>query len=141
MFRLFCKHETKDQVSERLLKLCEEGDYGICPPPMKADVAIMELCNFFLGQDWYSSFSEANKPSISEIVHEIEKKHTLKLLKKRRSASKNTAIPTLPDSMTAQAAINELCSFFLGEGWYMALPVGVEQVNTEIVYQIEAKYA
>lgn len=140
MFRLFCKHETNDQISERLLKLCEEGDYGICPPPMKASVAINELCNFFLGRDWYSSFPEANKPSISEIVHEIEKRHTLKFLRKRLSASKSITILALPDSMTAQAAINELCSFFLGEGWYMALPVGVEQVNTEIIYQIEAHY-
>lgn len=141
MFRLFCKHETNDQISERLSKLCEEGDYGICPAPMKATVAINELCNFFLGQDWYNSFSEANKPSISEIVRAIEEKHTLKLLKKRWSASKSNTLPTIPDSMTAQAAINELCSFFLGEGWYIALLVGVEQVNTEIVYQIETKYA
>jgi len=140
MFKLFRKHETNDQVSERLLKLCEEGDYGICPPPMKASVAINELCNFFLGQDWYNSFPETDKPSISKIVRAIEEKHTLKLLKKRWSESKNITIPTVPDSMTAQWAINELCNFFLGEGWYIALPVGVEQVNTKIVYEIETRY-
>ena len=40
MFRKLFKHETDEQIRERLLKLCKEGDYGIRSPPMCANVAI-----------------------------------------------------------------------------------------------------
>ena len=38
-----------------LLDICEHGDYGILAPPMKAQVAVNELCRYFLGDDWYDS--------------------------------------------------------------------------------------
>ena len=73
--RLFRKHETDEQIWERLLKLCKEGDYGICPPPMDANVAINELQNFFLGKDWYVSLPIGHEQVITEIVYQIETKH------------------------------------------------------------------
>ena len=75
MFRLFRKHETDEQIKARLLKLCKEGDYGICPPPMDANVAIKELSNFFLGEDWYVSMPIGHEQVIAEIVYQIETKY------------------------------------------------------------------
>lgn len=36
---------------EHILSLCEPGDYGIFAPPMKAQVALNELCRYLLGDD------------------------------------------------------------------------------------------
>lgn len=75
MFRLFCKHETDEQIKQRLLKLCKDGDYGVCPPPMDANIAINELQNFFLGEDWHVSMSLGREQIITEIVYQIETKY------------------------------------------------------------------
>lgn len=45
-----------------------------------------------------------------------------------------------PPSLNAQAAIHELCRYFLGEDWYTVMPCNNEQCNTEIVYAIEREY-
>lgn len=39
-----------------------------------------------------------------------------------------------------QIALNILKDHFLGEDWYTVNPVGVKQVNTEVVYNILEKY-
>lgn len=44
------------------------------------------------------------------------------------------------DTMSAQAALNELCDYFLGEDWYVVVPLSNKQVNPIIVYEIERKY-
>lgn len=128
MFRLFRKRETDEQIRERLLKLCKEGDYGICPPPMDANVALDELRDFFLGKDWYSSFGVGNEPSISEIVYQIKARC------KGRKAVKYINL------INAKSAINDLQEFFLGKGWYVSMPIGHEQVIAEVVYKIETTY-
>ena len=46
-----------------------------------------------------------------------------------------------PAPMKAQQAINILCDYLLGEDWYIAMPMGVEQVNACIVEQILDKYS
>lgn len=46
----------------------------------------------------------------------------------------------LTPPMDAQVALNELRRYFLGEDWYVVSPIGREQINTEIVYEIESKY-
>ena len=46
----------------------------------------------------------------------------------------------LSPPMDAQVALNELCRHLLGDDWYVADPISVEQCNTEIVYAIERKY-
>lgn len=128
MFRLFCKHETDEEIRKRLLNLCQEGDYGICPPPMEANVAINELREFFLGKDCYLSFDDGNKPNFSEIVYQIESRC------KRKKAVKDVNITD------ANSAISELQEFFLGKGWCIGMSIGHEQVITEIVYEIETRY-
>lgn len=35
---------------EHVLSLCKPGDYGIMAPPMDAQVALNELCRYFLGK-------------------------------------------------------------------------------------------
>lgn len=128
MFRLFRKHETDEEIRERLLKLCKEGDYGICPPPMEANVALNELRDFFLGKDWYSSFADGSKPTFSEIVYQIETRC------KSKKAVKYAQLTN------ANSAISALQEFFLGKDWYVSMPIGHEQIIAEIVYQIETKY-
>lgn len=73
---------------DRILSLCEPGDYGIFAPPMKAQVALDELCHYFLGDDWYSASGCTNTEQINtEIVTAIEKAYPgCKIDKKRYQA-------------------------------------------------------
>jgi hypothetical protein len=62
-------------IRERILSLTEDGD---CPPPMKAEVAMNELCRYFLGEDWRDMPFSAEQ-IITEIVYEIETSHKPKV--------------------------------------------------------------
>ena len=57
---------------EHILSLTNEKDYGLCSPPMKAQVAVNELCRYFLGEDWYTVMPENVEQVNTEIVYEIE---------------------------------------------------------------------
>ena len=70
--RIFKKKESNKEIAERLFKLTDMKDYGMCNPPMKAQVALNELCDYFLGKDWYSSMPVCNEQLNTEIVYEIE---------------------------------------------------------------------
>lgn len=48
--------------------------------------------------------------------------------------------PDVIPYMKAQTAVNELCRFFLGEDWYVVVPLSTEQVNVNIVYEIERMF-
>ena len=62
-------------------------------------------------------------------------------VKKRVLAlAKDVDCGILSPPMDAQVAINELRRYFLGDEWYVPLPLNQEQVNTEIVYAIECQY-
>ena len=69
---LFKKKETNEEISKRLLKLTDQKDYGIFAPPMKAQVALNELCRYFLGDDWYTANPVSQEQVNTEIVYEIE---------------------------------------------------------------------
>ena len=69
------KKETNKEIAERILKLTEPGDYGMLPPPMDAQVALNELCRFFLGDDWYCVLPIHTGQVNTEIVYEIESKY------------------------------------------------------------------
>ena len=61
---------------EHILKLCEPVDCGIFAPPMKAQVAVNELCRYFLGEDWYDASGATSAEQVNTaIVAEIEKKY------------------------------------------------------------------
>ena len=72
MLRLFKKKETNKEIGERLFNLTDKKDYGIFPPPMNAQVALNELCEYFLGKDWYSVNPLGAEQINTEIVYEIE---------------------------------------------------------------------
>lgn len=70
---------------EHLLSLCKSGDYGIFAPPMDAQVALNELCRYFLGEDWYDTSGATNVEQINtEIVAAIEKQYKGCKVKKRK---------------------------------------------------------
>lgn len=71
---LFEKKETDEEISKRLFELTDKQDYGLFPPPMEAQVALDELCNFFLGKDWYVSVPMGKNQINHKIVYEIERK-------------------------------------------------------------------
>jgi hypothetical protein len=45
-----------------------------------------------------------------------------------------------PPPTDAKTGMKILIEHFLGKDWYVVLPVGVEQVNTEAIYEILKKY-
>lgn len=45
-----------------------------------------------------------------------------------------------PPPLDAQEALNILTEHFLGEDWYVTIPVNQQQVNTEAVYEILRKF-
>ena len=61
-------------------KKSEEGDYGICPAPTKAQEALNALMEHFLGEDWYVTLPLSQEQANTEIVYAILLEHP----KKRR---------------------------------------------------------
>ena len=77
------RKETNEDIAERLLRLTNShpGEYGIFPPPMNAQVAVNELCRFFLGEDYWTIVNN-NEQANTEIVFEIECKYKNKVNRK-----------------------------------------------------------
>ena len=71
---LFKKKETEQETWERVYELTDKGDYGLCPPSMNAQIALNELCDFFLGKDWYVVEPIHATQVNPIIVYEIERK-------------------------------------------------------------------
>ena len=46
-----------------------------------------------------------------------------------------------PSPMNAQCAVDILKDYLLGEDWYVHMPINIEQVNSEIVFDILMKYS
>lgn len=121
---------------------------------MKAQVAVDELCRYFLGEDWidYSGVTHVLQIN-TNIVAEIEQNYRgAKIGWFKRKKFDFDHLWNICDSegwdgcmlsppMDAQVALHELCHYFLGDNWYdesgATLP---EQVNTNIVCEIEKYY-
>lgn len=58
-----------------ILSLTNGKDYGMCNPPMEAQVALNELCRYFLGEDYYDVLPESQKQVNTDIVFQIEEKY------------------------------------------------------------------
>lgn len=65
----------RKKIKERLLKLTDNKDYGICSPPMKAQIALNELGRYFLGEDWYTVMPVSQEQVNTEIVYLIEMRY------------------------------------------------------------------
>ena len=70
----FLRPETSEETGKRLFELSDKGKYGICPPALDAQVALNELCEFFLGKDWYIVTPMHNAQANYVMVYEIERK-------------------------------------------------------------------
>lgn len=83
---IFKRTETNAEIGERIWGLTDKKDYGIFPPPMEAQVALNELCEFFLGEDWYSVNPICQEQINTEIVYKIECRY--KKLNKKESVKR-----------------------------------------------------
>lgn len=81
MYRI--RKETEKETIHRLLKLTNGKDYGIFAPPMDAQVALIELCHHFLGEDWYSVNPVSQEQINTEIVFEIERKYKVRRVRSK----------------------------------------------------------
>lgn len=70
---------------EHVLSLTDGKDYGLCSPPMKAQVAVNELCRYFLGEDWYAVMPENAEQVNTKIVYEIERRYKGCKIKKKKN--------------------------------------------------------
>lgn len=72
------KKETFEETQKRLAKLCPDCDGPIW---MDAQTALNELCNYFLGEDWYCvDFIHPSQVNVV-IVYEIERNYKGKNIK------------------------------------------------------------
>lgn len=70
----FSSRKTFDK--QYILEICEPVECGMLAPPMKPQVAVDELCRYFLGDDWYDSSGATNCEQINTaIVCEIEQRY------------------------------------------------------------------
>lgn len=63
---------------------CENDDYNKPSPSLTAQEALSELCDYFLGADWYEPLGQVHPEIVNfAIVEEIEKRYRGAKIKKR----------------------------------------------------------
>ena len=50
-------------------------DYGLCPPPIKAEEGLDILIKHFLGKDWYVTMPLSTEQVYTEAIYQILEKH------------------------------------------------------------------
>ena len=58
-------------IHKYLLAMAKDVDCGILAPPTNPQVAMSILCTFFLGDDYYISYSCNGEQANTEILYEI----------------------------------------------------------------------
>ena len=121
---------------------------------MQAQDAVNELCNYFLGEDWYDDSGALNVEQVNtNIVAAIEQKYNgIKTGRFKRKKFDNQHIWDICDSegwegclisppMSAQTAIYELSDYFLGDNYYKQLNAAIQKErNFIIVNEIKKRY-
>ena len=74
--------ETPQETEKRLLKLTNIKNDPNVVPYIEPQVALNELCRFFLGEDWYVTDPLSTKQVNYWIVYDIERKFKNKCIKK-----------------------------------------------------------
>jgi len=74
--------ETPQETEKRLLKLTNIKNDPDVAPYIEPQVALNELCRFFLGEDWYVTDPLSTKQVNYWIVYDIERKFKNKCIKK-----------------------------------------------------------
>lgn len=137
-----------------ILNICERDDNGYLVPSMKAQIAVDELCRYFLGDDWYDDSGATHAEQINtNIVASIERLYKgvkIGWFKRKKfdfdhvydlTNNKGWEDCILSPPMKAQVAIHELCKYFLGDDWYdNSGAVHPERINVRIVCEIERRY-
>ena len=67
------KKESEGEIRGRVLTLAKDVDCGMCQPPMDAQVALNELANFLLPDDYYIVNPVNNEQGNTQIVYDIER--------------------------------------------------------------------
>jgi hypothetical protein len=55
-------------------------DYGLCPPPIKAEKGLDILIKHFLGDNWYTNMPLSTEQVYTEAIYTIIEKHQKKTL-------------------------------------------------------------
>ena len=55
----------------------DNTDYGLCPPPVKADKGMQVLIDHFLGEDWYVTLPLSTEQVYTEAIYAILKKNRI----------------------------------------------------------------
>ena len=64
---------------------CENGEHRKVMPSLKAQEALNELCDYFLGEDWYEPTGQVHPEIVNfAIVAEIEKRYRGAKIKRNR---------------------------------------------------------
>lgn len=74
--------ETPQETEKRLLKLTNIKNDPDVAPYIEPQVALNELCRFFLSEDWYVTDPLSTKQVNYWIVYDIERKFKNKCIKK-----------------------------------------------------------
>lgn len=69
------KKESDAETRKRVLSLAKDIDCGMFSPPMDAQVALNELKDHLLGEDWYVVDPMSTEQINTNIVYEIERKY------------------------------------------------------------------
>ena len=77
---------------------------------------------------------------MKNFLKKFKRESNEEIRKRVLSLAKDIDCGLISPPMDAQVALNELCTHLLGEGWYVVDAMSMEQVNTNIVYEIECKY-
>ena len=70
------KKETDKEIRDRIRTLCKNDNLcNYSEDTMSGQTALNELCDYFLGKDWYVVDSLSNMQVNPIIVYEIERKY------------------------------------------------------------------
>ena len=70
------RKETDKEIRDRIGTLCKTDDScNYSEDTMSSQTALNELCDYFLGEDWYVADPLSNKQVNPIIVYEIERRH------------------------------------------------------------------
>ena len=70
------RKETDKEIRDRIGTLCKtDGTCNYSEDTMSSQTALNELCDYFLGKDWYVVDSLSNMQVNAIIVYEIERKY------------------------------------------------------------------
>lgn len=80
------KIDYKHLIEEVCDFTCENDNYNKPLPSLKAQEALNELCNYFLGEDWYEPTGQVHPEIVNfAIVEEIEKRYRGVKIKKKHN--------------------------------------------------------